>query len=119
VLLDKRPEARNRYAAAAVEYGWSRNVLMNKNLERMGAAPSNFKQQLVARDSEVAQQVAEDPYNFDFLGLSGEVADRSKGFSRGFREGRACTLFQRVWVSDTLVVSRARAGSGAGACPAP
>jgi predicted nuclease of restriction endonuclease-like (RecB) superfamily len=82
VLLDKAdaPEQRSWYAAAAVEYGWSRNVLlnmmMNKSMERTGAAPSNFVQQLVAPDSEMAQQVAKDPYNFEFLGLSGEVAER-------------------------------------------
>ena len=83
VLLDKtrhRRTDRAWYAAAAVEYGWSRNVLlnmiMNKTLERTGAAPSNFVQQLVAPDSELAQQVAKDPYNFEFLGLSGEVAER-------------------------------------------
>lgn len=82
VLLDKiQPqEDRDRYAAAAAEYGWSRNVLMNmimnKTLERTGAAPSNFAQHLVAPHSELAQQVAKDPYNFEFLGLSGEVAER-------------------------------------------
>jgi predicted nuclease of restriction endonuclease-like (RecB) superfamily len=82
VLLDKVKSQKDRdwYASAAVEYGWSRNVLMNmimnKTLERTGAAPSNFAQQLVARDSELAQQVAKDPYNFEFLGLSGEVAER-------------------------------------------
>ena len=52
------------------------NMIMNKTLERTGAAPSNFVQQLVAPDSELAQQVAKDPYNFEFLGLSGEVAER-------------------------------------------
>lgn len=82
VLLDKLgdPEKRDWYASAAIEYGWSRNVLMNmimnKTLERTGAAPSNFAQQLVAQDSELAQQVAKDPYNFEFLGLTGEVAER-------------------------------------------
>lgn len=82
VLLDKTetPEQRAWYASAAVEYGWSRNVLlnmmMNKSMERTGAAPSNFMQQLVAPDSELAQQLAKDPYNFEFLGLSGEVAER-------------------------------------------
>jgi predicted nuclease of restriction endonuclease-like (RecB) superfamily len=82
VLLDKiQPqEDRDWYAAAAVKYGWSRNVLMNmimnKTLERTGAAPSNFAQQLAAPHSELAQQVAKDPYNFEFLGLSGEVAER-------------------------------------------
>ncbi|WP_454700008.1 PDDEXK nuclease domain-containing protein [Arthrobacter humicola] len=82
VLLDKLDDQQKRdwYASAAVEYGWSRNVLMNmimnKTLERTGAAPSNFVQRLVGRDSELAQQVAKDPYNFEFLGLSGEVAER-------------------------------------------
>ncbi|GAA3313932.1 hypothetical protein GCM10017710_19390 [Arthrobacter ramosus] len=81
-ILDKRlePPARDWYAAAAVQHGWSRNVLMNmimnNTLERTGAAPSNFVQHLVAPDSELAQQVAKDPYNFEFLGLSGEVAER-------------------------------------------
>lgn len=82
VLLDKldSPEDRDWYSSAAVEYGWSRNVLlnmiMNKTLQRTGAAPSNFVQRLVGPDSELAQQVAKDPYNFEFLGLSGEVAER-------------------------------------------
>lgn len=81
-LIDKQltQEARNWYAAAAVEYGWSRNVLlnmiMNNSMERTGAAPSNFSRQLSAPDSELAQQVAKDPYTFEFLGLSGEVAER-------------------------------------------
>lgn len=82
VLLDKlaTQESRLSYSVAAVEHGWSRNVLlnmiMNRTLERTGAAPSNFTQQLVAQDSELAQQIAKDPYNFEFLGLSGTVAER-------------------------------------------
>jgi hypothetical protein len=38
------------------------------------AAPSNLVQQLVAPDSDVAQQVAKDPYNLEFrpLGRSEE-----------------------------------------------
>ncbi|WP_026533727.1 PDDEXK nuclease domain-containing protein [Arthrobacter sp. H14] len=82
VLIDKLNDAepRNWYAAAAVEYGWSRNVLMNmimnKSMERTGVAPSNFSRQLTSPDSELAQQVAKDPYAFEFLGLSGEVAER-------------------------------------------
>ncbi len=81
-ILDKKLdlEARDWYAAAAVEHGWSRNVLMNmimnKTLERSGAAPSNFAHRLVSPDSELAQQIAKDPYNFEFLGLAGEVAER-------------------------------------------
>ncbi|WP_298045656.1 YhcG family protein [uncultured Citricoccus sp.] len=82
VLLDKLEsvDARDWYAAAAVEHGWSRNVLMNmimgQAMERTGSAPSNFAQLLPAPDSELAQQAAKDPYNFEFLGLSGEVAER-------------------------------------------
>jgi predicted nuclease of restriction endonuclease-like (RecB) superfamily len=82
VLLDKAASQEERawYASSAVQYGWSRNVLlnmmMNKTMERSGAAPSNFVQQLVAPDSELAQQIAKDPYNFEFLGLTGEIAER-------------------------------------------
>lgn len=81
-LLDKplSSDARQWYAAAAVEHGWSRNVLlnmiMNNTMERTGAAPSNFSRQLPAADSELAQQVAKDPHTFEFLGLSGQVAER-------------------------------------------
>ena len=81
-ILDKAetPQARDWYAAAAVEFGWSRNVLlnmmMNRSMERTGTAPSNFTQHLAAADSELAQQVAKDPYAFEFLGLSGAVAER-------------------------------------------
>ncbi|MFC9335776.1 YhcG family protein [Arthrobacter sp. NPDC057009] len=82
ILLDKLKDqtSRARYAAAAVEHGWSRNVLlnmiMNRTLERTGAAPSNFVQRLVGPETELAQQIAKDPYSFEFLGLSGEVAER-------------------------------------------
>lgn len=50
--LDKNlsAKARNWHAAAAVEYGWSRNMLMNmimgQSMERTGVAPSNFSRQL-------------------------------------------------------------------------
>ncbi|WP_317616955.1 PDDEXK nuclease domain-containing protein [Arthrobacter globiformis] len=82
ILLDKLKDqtSRARYAAAAVEHGWSRNVLlnmiMNRTLERTGAAPSNFVQRLVGPGTELTQQIAKDPYSFEFLGLSGEVAER-------------------------------------------
>ncbi len=81
-ILDKAAtgEERDWYTAAAIRYRWSRNVLlnmmMNRSMERTGAAPSNFTRQLAAPDSELAQQMAKDPCNFEFLGLSGEVAER-------------------------------------------
>ena len=52
------------------------NMMMNRSMERTGAATSNFTPQLAAADSELAHQMAKDPYNFEFLGLSGEVAER-------------------------------------------
>nr|WP_306740082.1 PDDEXK nuclease domain-containing protein [Arthrobacter sp. B0490] len=52
------------------------NMIMNRSMERTGAAPSNFRRQLAAPDSELAQQVAKDPYAFESLGLTGEVAER-------------------------------------------
>lgn len=82
VLLDKLDDAptRNWYAAAADTHGWSRNVLahqiMNRTHERLGSAPSNFPAHLDSPDSELAQQLAKDPYVFDFLGLSHGVAER-------------------------------------------
>lgn len=45
-------------------------------MQRAGTAPSNFTQHVAAADSELAQQGAKDPYAFEFLGLSGEVAER-------------------------------------------
>ena len=82
VLMDKVADtaARDWYAGQAVEYGWSRNVLLNqiKNQihRRVGAAPSNFTTQLPAGDSELAQQLTKDPLVLSFLGLSGRVAER-------------------------------------------
>lgn len=82
VLLDKLDDACTRtwYAQAAVEHGWSRNVLMNQIMnrthERVGSGPSNFTRQLPADESELAQQIAKDPYVFDFLELTDQAAER-------------------------------------------
>lgn len=81
VLLDKvgDPVQRDWYARSAVTAGWSRDVLRNQIMgqlhRRVGAAPSNFRHQLEV-DSELAQQLVKDPYVFDFLGLTGQVAER-------------------------------------------
>lgn len=82
VLLDKLDDtaARDWYAHHATRHGWSRNVLanqiMNRALERTGAATTNFSTHLDGPDSELAQQISKDPYVFDFLDLAGEVAER-------------------------------------------
>jgi len=82
VLLDKLEDIDTRawYAAAAAKNGWSRNVLLNqiknRTLERTGAAPSNFSAQLAPADSDLARQIAKDPYVFDFLELTEDAAER-------------------------------------------
>jgi len=82
VLLDKLTTGQERdwYAAAASEYGWSRDVLVHqvetRLAERVGSAPSNFAAALPAPDSDLAQQLVRDPYVFDHLALSERVAER-------------------------------------------
>lgn len=82
VLLDRleEREARDWYAARALQHGWSRNVLtnqiMNRTLERTGAAISNFDDQLARTDSDLAHQLAKDPYVFDFLDLTEDVQEK-------------------------------------------
>jgi len=82
VLLDRldEPGLRSWYAAAAVEHGWSRNVLEHQIMTglhaRAGAAPSNFATHLLEPDSELAQQLTRDPYVFDHLTLTGRVGER-------------------------------------------
>ncbi len=82
VLLDKLATGQERdwYAAAASEYGWSRDVLIHqvesRLAERVGSAPSNFAAALPAPDSELAQQLVRDPYVFDHLALSERAAER-------------------------------------------
>jgi predicted nuclease of restriction endonuclease-like (RecB) superfamily len=81
-LLQKCPEESQRfwYAAAALEYGWSRDVLVHqietRLFERQGSAPSNFKTTLPKPDSDLAQQTLKDPYIFDFLTLSAEAKEK-------------------------------------------
>ncbi|WP_413768436.1 PDDEXK nuclease domain-containing protein [Rhodococcus pyridinivorans] len=82
VLLDKldNRELRDWYAARAAEHGWSRHVLTHQIAgqlhRRVGAAPSNFPDQLPPQDSDLAQQLVRDPYIFDFLDLDERAAER-------------------------------------------
>jgi predicted nuclease of restriction endonuclease-like (RecB) superfamily len=77
--LDDR-DTRDWYAERAVVEGWSRNVLTHQIMSRAhlraGAAPSNFATELEPADSELAQQMAKDPYVFDFLQLASPIAER-------------------------------------------
>jgi len=83
LLLDqvKDPEPRQWYLHAALEYGWSRTVLSHmigtQLHARQGKSLSNFRAVLPPADSDMAEQVLRDPYNFDFLTLTDPVRERA------------------------------------------
>lgn len=81
-LLDKvkEPDERTWYIAETIQNGWSRTVLVHQIesglYSRKGRALTNFSQALPAPQSELAQQILHDPYNFDFLGLGEDASER-------------------------------------------
>ena len=58
--------------------GWTLTMIMNKTLGWSGTAPAKSEQQLVKRDSELAQQAAKKPLLLDFPGLSDKLAERNQ-----------------------------------------
>jgi predicted nuclease of restriction endonuclease-like (RecB) superfamily len=82
VILDKVQDAEQRqwYIRATVMHGWSRAVLVHQIesglYRRQGAAQTNFQAILPAPQSDLAQELLKDPYNFEFLGLSQDISER-------------------------------------------
>ena len=82
ILLDKvkDPAERLWYIQGAIENGWSRNMLTlhieAKLFQRQGKAATNFQRTLPSPQSDLAQQLLKDPYNFDFLTLSKDAYER-------------------------------------------
>ncbi|XAS62753.1 PDDEXK nuclease domain-containing protein [Micrococcaceae bacterium Sec5.8] len=82
LLLEKLATTDERlwYMAAAVEEGWSRNVLSHqietRLHERSGYAINNFKATLPPSASELARQSFKDPYVFDFVAMTGKRSER-------------------------------------------
>jgi predicted nuclease of restriction endonuclease-like (RecB) superfamily len=68
------------FVQQTIENNWSRNVLLNfldtDLYERKGKAITNFRQQLPAPQSDLAQELTKDPYNFDFLTLSDDFKEK-------------------------------------------
>jgi predicted nuclease of restriction endonuclease-like (RecB) superfamily len=68
------PEERIWYAEQTIQNGWSRNVLVlqieSGLYRRQGKAVTNFHATLPRPQSDLAQQLIKDPYNFDFLTLT-------------------------------------------------
>ncbi len=68
------------YVNKTVEHNWSRSVLTHqiesRLYEREGKAVTNFAATLPAPQSDLAQQLIKDPYNFDFLTLTKDYNER-------------------------------------------
>jgi predicted nuclease of restriction endonuclease-like (RecB) superfamily len=76
----KDPATRRWYMQAALEHGWSRNILVmqieSAAHQRQGKATSNFALRLPAPESDLVQQTLKDPYLFDFLTLEAGFHER-------------------------------------------
>ena len=89
-ILDgvQEPAIREFYLRQTIHNGWSRSVLMlqieSSLHKRLGQAPSNFERTLPVPQSDLAQQLLKDPYNFDFLTLVQDARERD--LERGLLE---------------------------------
>ena len=81
-LLDKVKDSKERhwYVQQTITNGWSRNILemqIESGLyRRQGDAVTNFERTLPQPQSDLAQQLVKDPYNFDFLTLRRGALER-------------------------------------------
>jgi predicted nuclease of restriction endonuclease-like (RecB) superfamily len=81
-ILEKLAAADDRiwYAKATIQHGWSRNVLVHQieagRRHRQGKAVANFDRTLPSPQSDLAQDITKDPYNFDFLTLGDDAHER-------------------------------------------
>jgi predicted nuclease of restriction endonuclease-like (RecB) superfamily len=82
VLLFKLKDSAQRlwYAQQTIANGWSRSMLLHwiesDLYSRQGKAVTNFKTTLPAPQSDLASELVKDPYNFDFLTLRQDAAER-------------------------------------------
>ncbi|MGB3570591.1 MAG: PDDEXK nuclease domain-containing protein [Phormidesmis sp.] len=82
VLIEKvkSQKARQWYIQQTIQNGWSRKLLtmqIESDLyQRQGDAVTNFERTLPQPQSDLAQQIVKDPYNFDFLTLRKGALER-------------------------------------------
>jgi predicted nuclease of restriction endonuclease-like (RecB) superfamily len=92
----KDPAERRWYAEQCIEHGWSRNVLAHQIdsdlIHRQGKALTNFSRTLPALQSELAQQLIKDPYNFEFLSLGVDLLERE--LERGLLDQIRATILE-------------------------
>ena len=76
----KDTEERLWYAHMTIEEGWTREALedaiSSKYFRRHGKAITNFKDRLPGPQSQLAQEILKDPYQFDFLELRNGYKER-------------------------------------------
>lgn len=81
-ILDHVKESVERewYIRKTIENGWSRDILElqieSRLYHRQGKAVTNFDRTLPPLQSDLAQQLLKDPYNFDFLTLGDDARER-------------------------------------------
>ena len=82
ILIEKLKDQNQRlwYAEQTIANGWSRSMLLHwiksDLYSRQGKAITNFQRTLPAPQSDLAQQLLKDPYNFDFLTLATDAHER-------------------------------------------
>lgn len=94
LLLDKvgDPAERCWYLQAAIEHGWSRDVLLHQIesglCHRQGKAITNFERALPPLQSELALGLLKDPYNLEFLDMGNDFRERElhRGLVRHMRD---------------------------------
>lgn len=68
------PQKARFFVQQVIQNNWSRAVLLNfldtDLYDRQGKAITNFKMTLPAEQSDLAQEITKDPYNFDFITLT-------------------------------------------------
>lgn len=86
--LVKDSTEREWYIRSTQENGWSRNVLVlqieSDLYHRQGKAITNYEKSLPSPQSDLAQQLLKDPYNFDFLTMGKDAHERD--IERGLLE---------------------------------
>jgi predicted nuclease of restriction endonuclease-like (RecB) superfamily len=89
-LLDALKDADRRlwYARQAIQHGWSRAVLVHQMesdlIDRQGKAVTNFSKTLPKPQSDLAQELMKDPYDFEFLAMAENLSERE--LERGLLE---------------------------------
>ena len=81
-IISKCPDVEEAlyYVNKTIKHNWSRSVLVHQIesglFQREGKAITNFAESLPAPQSDLAQQLIKDPYNFDFLSLTETYNER-------------------------------------------